>query len=309
MAERGVDVPPGRLSPISGETPSPASTRPPGRGELRRLLEEHGLHPSRALGQNFVVDPNTVERIARLARVGTGDRVLEIGAGLGSLTIALAATGAEVTAVEVDRGIVPVLRGLVEPLGVTVVEADATHCDWAVMLDGSPRWVLVANLPYNVATPLVVELLRSAPAVTRMLLMVQREAGERLAAAPGSGAFGAVSVRVAYFATAAVVGKVPADVFWPRPKVESVLVSIERRPAPAVDAAVASFEEIDALLRAGFGGRRKMLRRSLAGAGVDERVFAAAAIDGRRRAEELGVADWGKLVECRRTISRSRPPS
>src|SRR5205085_10488250 len=180
------------------------------RPQIRRLLDENGLRPSRARGQNFVADPNTVRRIARLADVGPGDRVIEIGAGLGSLTLALAETGAAVTAVEVDRGLVPLLRSLVEPAGVTVIEADAMRLDWSALLGDGP-WVLVANLPYNVATPLVADLLDGVPAITRMLVMVQREVGERLAATAGADAYGAVSVKVAYWATAAVVGRVPAS--------------------------------------------------------------------------------------------------
>jgi 16S rRNA (adenine1518-N6/adenine1519-N6)-dimethyltransferase len=213
-----------------------------------------------------------------------------------------------VTAVEVDRGIVPVLREIVEPLGVSVVEADAMACDWSALLKSAPSWVLVANLPYNVATPLVLDLLEDVPAIARMVVMVQREAGDRLVAAPGDPGFGAVSVRVAYFATAALIGRVPAAVFLPRPNVESVLVEIERRGAPVVDASVASYQEIDLVLRAGFGGRRKMLRRSLAGL-VDESVFEAAGIDGRSRAEELDVEKWGKLVACRRSIISGHPQS
>jgi 16S rRNA (adenine1518-N6/adenine1519-N6)-dimethyltransferase len=289
------------------------SRRPPGRAEIVALLADHGISPSRALGQNFVVDPNVVERVARLAAVGPGDRVVEIGAGLGSLTFALAATGAEVLAVEIDRYLEPVLRSLVEPLGVTVVRADAMACDWSELLgagnagdagdaDGDPRpWVLVANLPYNIATPLVADLLAGVPAISRMLVMVQREAGERLAALPGSRVYGAVTVRVAYFATARVVAKVPANVFLPRPNVESVLVEIVRRQAPPVPPEVASFEEIDRLVRAGFSGRRKMLRRSLADLVSDE-VFAAAGVDSTRRPEELGVETWGKLAGCLRQI-------
>ncbi|HLN06050.1 MAG TPA: 16S rRNA (adenine(1518)-N(6)/adenine(1519)-N(6))-dimethyltransferase RsmA [Acidimicrobiales bacterium] len=306
---------PRRLSGSEAEIAEPANgvptvgtRRAPGRGEIARLLRQHGLHPSKALGQHFVTDPNTVERIARLARVGPGDRVLEIGAGLGSLTIALAATGALVTAVEVDHGIVPVLRQLVEPLGVSVVEADAMSCDWAVLLAGAPHWVLVANLPYNVATPLVLDLLRDVPSIGRMLVLVQREAGDRLVAAPGASGFGAVSVRVGYFATATLVGRVPPGVFLPRPNVESVLVELVRREFPAVDPAMASYAEIDLLLRAGFAGRRKMLRRSLEGL-VDASVFSAAGIDGRSRAEELGIEDWGKLVACRRSIACGHPRS
>jgi len=275
---------------------------------VTHLLRQYGLHPSKALGQHFVVDPNTVDRIARIARVGPGDHVLEIGAGLGSLTVGLAATGATVTAVEVDAGIVPALRAMVEPLGVEVIEADAMSCDWQELLKTSGRWVLVANLPYNVATPLVLDLLRDVPAIARMVVMVQREAGERLVARPGGSNFGAVSVRVDYFATAALAGSVPAGVFLPRPKVESVLVELVRRQTPAVDPALASYADIDLLLRAGFAGRRKMLRRSLAGL-VDETVFEAAVIDGRSRAEELGIEDWGKLVACRRSIASRPAPS
>ncbi len=284
------------------------SRRPPGRGEVADLLRQHGLHPSKALGQHFVVDPNTVDRVARIAGVGPGDHVLEIGAGLGSLTVALVATGATVTAVEVDRGIVRALRAMVEPLGVAVVEADAMSCDWHDLLKTSDRWVLVANLPYNVATPLVLDLLREVPAIARMVVMVQREAGARLVARPGASNFGAVSVRVDYFATGALVGRVPAGVFLPRPRVESVLVELVRRAAPAVDPDAASYADIDLLIRAGFAGRRKMLRRSLAGL-VDETVFEAAGIDGRSRAEELGIEDWGKLVACRRSIASRPTPS
>jgi 16S rRNA (adenine1518-N6/adenine1519-N6)-dimethyltransferase len=159
------------------------------------LLEEHGLRPSRALGQNFVADPNTVRRIARLAAVGPSDRVLEIGAGLGSLTLALRETGAAVTAVEIDRHLLPVLRTVVEPVGAVVVEGDALRLDWATVLGHvDSGWVLVANLPYNVATPLVADLLDGVPAIERMLVMVQKEVGERLAAWAGDEAYGAVSV-------------------------------------------------------------------------------------------------------------------
>jgi len=270
------------------------------RAEVADLLARVGRHPSRALGQNFVVDANTVRRIARLAAVGKGDRVVEIGAGLGSLTLALAETGASVTAVEIDRHLVPLLREQVEPRGVRVVEGDALRLDWAALLgdgDGEGEdepWVLVANLPYNVATPLVADLLDGVPAIGRMLVMVQREVAERLAARAGDEAYGAVSVKVAYWAEATVVGAVPASVFLPRPNVESALVSIVRRPAPATDADPA---RLFPLVRAGFGQRRKMLRRSLAGlVGPDD--FAAAGIRPEARAEELGVEEWGRLAAC-----------
>jgi 16S rRNA (adenine1518-N6/adenine1519-N6)-dimethyltransferase len=262
------------------------------RTDVSALLAEHGLAPRRDLGQNFVVDPNTVRRIAHLAAIGPDDHAVEVGAGLGSLTLALADTGAHVRAVEVDRGLVPVLRDVVAAAArVEVVEGDAMRLDWGAVLAGGQRWVLVANLPYNVATPLVCDLLDGVPAIERMLVMVQREVAERLCAAPGTEAYGAVSVKVAYWATAHVAGLVPASVFVPRPRVESALAAIERRPAPAVDVEP---EALFRLVRTAFGPRRKMLRRSLAGLVAPE-VFEAAAIAPTRRPEELGVQEWGAL--------------
>lgn len=241
-----------------------------------------------------------MRRIARLAGVGEGDRVVEIGAGLGSLTLALLETGASVTAVEIDRYLAPVLRATVEPAGATVVEADAMTLDWDRLLvpEGGDRprpWVLVANLPYNVATPLVADLLDSVPAVGRMLVMVQKEVAERLAAAPGHPAYGAVSVKVAYWAAARVVGRVPRTVFVPQPNVDSSLLSVLRRPAPAVDPAQVSAERLFQVVRAGFAHRRKMLRRSLAGM-VAAEAFEAAGVRPEARAEELDVVTWGRLA-------------
>ncbi len=265
--------------------------------EVSSLLERHGLHPSRALGQNFVVDPNTVRRIARLAGVGPGDRVVEIGAGLGSLTLALAETGASVLAIEKDRGLAPVLAEVVAGLDVEVVHADALELDWAALLAPPASWSLVANLPYNVATPLVATILDHVPAVTRLLVMVQREVAERLAAGAGSPAYGAVSVKVAYWAEASVVGRVPATVFLPRPNVESALVRLERRPAPAVDPAEVPASFLFEVVRAGFGQRRKMLRRSLAALATPD-DFATAGVAPEARAEQLDVAAWGRLAAC-----------
>ena len=262
------------------------------RPAVRELLASRGLAPRRDLGQNFVADPNTVRRIAHLARVGPGDRVVEVGAGLGSLTLALAETGARVTAVEVDRGLAAVLRDVVADLPqVTVVEADAMSLDWGGVLGSDGRWVLVANLPYNVATPLVCDLLDGVPAIERMLVMVQREVAERLASPPRRSAYGAVSVKVAYWASADVVGLVPASVFVPRPNVESALVEIVRRPPPDVPP-----DPLFALVRTAFGQRRKMLRRSLAGVVTPEQ-FAAASVSETARPEELGIDDWVRLTE------------
>jgi 16S rRNA (adenine1518-N6/adenine1519-N6)-dimethyltransferase len=275
-----------------------------GRREVRQLLADHDLAPSRARGQNFVADANTVRRIARLAGVGPGDRVVEVGAGLGSLTLALAETGADVVAIEIDRGLVPVLRSVVEPAGASVVEGDAMRLDWHELL-GSDGWALVANLPYNVATPLIADLLDHVPAIARMLVMVQREVAERLAAKAGDEAYGAVSVKVAYWATAAVVGRVPATVFIPQPKVESALVRIERRDTPAVGVDVDRARLFE-LVAAGFGQRRKMLRRSLS-ALVDAEAFECAGIRPESRAEELDVEAWGRLAVCAPRPPNSRP--
>jgi 16S rRNA (adenine1518-N6/adenine1519-N6)-dimethyltransferase len=263
------------------------------RPTIRELLESASLAPRRDLGQNFVADANTVRRIAELAHVGTGDRVVEIGAGLGSLTLALADTGAEITAIEVDRGVVPVLRQVVaDRTNVRVVEADAMQLDWANLLAGHDNWVLVANLPYNVATPLICDLLDQVPAITRMLVMVQREAAERFAAQPRTAAYGAVSVKAAYWGTAKIVGHVPASVFVPKPNVESALVSITRREPPPTDP-----DTLFALVRAGFGQRRKMLRRSLANIVAPE-TYDAAGISPTARPEELDVAAWCRLTDA-----------
>lgn len=267
------------------------------RTELVALLEEHGLKPSRALGQNFVVDPNTVRRIARLADVGPGDLVLEIGAGLGSLTLALVETGAEVRAMEIDKYLLAPLRSVVEPLGVTVHHANALDADYAAILEGREA-IVVANLPYNVATPLVLHLLESEPLIRRMLVMVQKEVGERFAAQAGDEAYGAASLRVQYFADARVVGKVGPNVFVPKPNVDSALVSIVRRDAVRVDPALVGESELFEVIRTSFAQRRKMLRRSLAG-WVTEGVFERAGVAETRRPEELTLEEFARLASAR----------
>jgi 16S rRNA (adenine1518-N6/adenine1519-N6)-dimethyltransferase len=260
---------------------------------IRSLLADHGLAPSRALGQNFVADANTVRRVVRLAGVGPSDHVVEVGAGLGSLTLALLESGADVTAIETDAHLLPILREVVEPKGARVVEADAMSLDWPALLTDHDDWVLVANLPYNIATPLVLDLLAGAPAIVRMLVMVQLEVGERLAAGPGTKAYGIPSVRRAWWADATIAGKVPPTVFVPAPRVESALVDVRRHAPPGGDDLR---REVFALVEAGFGQRRKMLRRSLAGlASVDDLV--AAGIRPEARAEELDLDAWLRLAQ------------
>lgn len=261
------------------------------------LLERHGLAPSRALGQNFLADPNTARRIVRLAGVAPGDDVLEIGPGIGSLTVALLEVGGRVTAVELDRHVVPALLDTVGTDAITLVTGDAMTLDLdAVLGAGDGPWRVVSNLPYNVATPIVMRLLEDAPRVTSMLVMVQREVGERLAAGPGTKAYGAVSVKVGYFAAARVVGIVPPSVFIPAPRVESALVALVRHAAPPVS--VPSTARLFALVRAGFGQRRKMLRGALRAELGDDAIpmLTAAGIDPSARAETLRLDDWARLA-------------
>lgn len=261
-----------------------------------RLLSEHGIRPSRALGQNFVADPNTVERIVRIAGVTPGARVAEIGAGLGSLTLALAAAGASVVAIELDRRLADVLRSTTEGLDVQVVAADAMTVDWGELVTGPDPWVMVANLPYNIATPVILRALEEAPQVQRFTLMVQREVGERWVAGSGDDAFGGVSVKVAWWAESRLAGAVPRGVFVPQPRVDSVLVSLERRGAPeGVDRG-----EVFRLIEAGFATRRKMLRRTLA-ALVDDSAFEKAGVVPTDRAEDLSLDDWVRLARAARS--------
>src|SRR5262249_33294315 len=197
---------------------------------IRDLAERYGIVPSKALGQNFLLDPNVARAIVRDAGVGPGTRVIEIGAGLGSLTVALAAAGAGVVAVEFDRSVVPALREVVaETPGVWVEEGDAMRLEWTRVLGrGVDPAVMGADLPDNIPTPLVLDVLTDVARVERLVVMVQREVGERLVARPGDEAFGAVSLRVAYRASGSIVRRVRPDVFWPRPKIESVVVRLDR---------------------------------------------------------------------------------
>jgi len=270
--------------------------------DVRSLLASHDLRPSRALGQNFLADPNTARRIVRLAGVEAGARVLEVGPGIGSLTVALAeavAPGGEVLALELDRHLLPVLAEVVGELAeVQVVQGDALTVDYDALLGRGGRWTMVSNLPYNVATPLLARLLDEVPQLETLSVMVQKEVAERLAAPPGTPACGAISVKVAYHARAAVVGVVPPTVFMPRPKVDSAIARFERRPAPPVD--VPSADRLFALARAGFAQRRKTLRQSLKavlGARVED-VLAAAGIAPMARAETLTLDQWAALARA-----------
>jgi 16S rRNA (adenine1518-N6/adenine1519-N6)-dimethyltransferase len=265
--------------------------------QIRDLARRHEFRPSQALGQNFVVDPNTIRRIVRLAGVHPEDRVLEIGAGVGALTVALAAEAAHVTAVEIDRRVLGALHEVVDPLGnVEVIAGDAMALDFPALLGGRPAR-LIANLPYNIATPLVAGMLEHVEALTDFVFLVQREVGERLVAGPGSKAYGAVSVLVAYHCEALILGRVPATVFWPAPTVESVLVRLTRCP-PVVEG---NPEYLMRVVHAAFGQRRKTVRNSLSsvlGRPVDEveAALASAGVDPGARAETLDLAAFARLA-------------
>ena len=270
---------------------------------VHALLDAHGLHPKRSLGQNFLADPNTARRVVALADLPAAAPVLEIGPGLGSLTLALLDAGHDVVALELDDRLADVLRAVVAEAGadasrrVRVEHGDAVTVDLHTLLVAPPApRACVSNLPYNIAVPVVVRLLEEADAVERILVMVQREVGERLAAVPGDPQYGAVSVKVAYFAEAQVVGLVPPTVFVPRPKVDSALVRLRRRTAPPVT--VPSADDLFALVRAGFSQRRKMLRRSLAPLLGDATtaVLSAAGVAPTARAEALGLDDWAAVA-------------
>lgn len=232
------------------------------------------------------------------AGVSAGDRVVEVGAGLGSLTVPLASAGARVLAVELDRALLPALEEVVDGLGaVRVTSGDAMRLDWVRLLPGR-GWKMVSNLPYNIAVPLTVEMLEGVPAIESFLVMVQKEVGERLAAGPGEEAYGAVSVRVAYRAEARVVRRVPASVFWPRPKVDSVMVRIARRPAPVA----APPERLFRVVEAGFAERRKTMRNALRRLGMSladaDAALARAGIAPNARAEELSLEDFARVAEA-----------
>lgn len=231
------------------------------------------------------------------AGVAEGDRVLEVGAGLGSLTLPLAEAGCLVLAIEVDPRLSEALREVVaDAPNVRVEVGDAMRLDWPSTL-GSGRWAMVSNLPYNVSVPLVLDLLDAAPTIDRYLVMVQREVGERLVAGPGDEGYGAVSVRVAYRAQARLVRRVPADVFWPRPKIDSVLVRLDVRPPPVDVDRLALFAVVDE----GFAERRKTMANALRRLGLEAAgatdVLRAARLDPNARAERIGLDGFARVAE------------
>jgi 16S rRNA (adenine1518-N6/adenine1519-N6)-dimethyltransferase len=264
-----------------------------GPAEIRDLADLLGIQPTKKLGQNFVIDANTVRRIVTSARVATGEHVVEVGPGLGSLTLGLLEAGASVTAVEIDKRLAAQLPITVTELApdaeLTVITEDALR---VTALPGDPT-VFVANLPYNVSVPVLLHFLERFPTIDRGLVMVQAEVGERVAAGPGSKVYGAPSIKAAWYGAFSTAGKVSRQVFWPVPNVDSILVRFERHEQPGTEEErLATF----ALVDAAFQQRRKMLRQSLGPVlGDTEAATArliAAGIAPTARGEELDVAQF-----------------
>lgn len=279
-----------------------------GAADIRRIAREEGIEPTKKWGQNFVIDPGTVRRIVRAAGVKEGDRVLEVGPGLGSLTLGLLEAGAQVTAVEIDPRLAARLPRTARQYqpgkagNLTVIERDAMTLDpgdpafaAASGLEASTPFALVANLPYNIATPLILTLLERFGGLSSFLVMVQKEVADRLTAAPGGKEYGAPSAKLAWYGPAHAEGTVGRSVFWPAPHVDSALAGFTRASSPRGDETLrrATF----ALIDAAFAGRRKTLHAALRRTIGDE-VYEKAGIDPTRRGETLTIDEFTALARA-----------
>jgi 16S rRNA (adenine1518-N6/adenine1519-N6)-dimethyltransferase len=282
-----------------------------GPAEIRALADRLGVRPSKRLGQNFVVEPGTVRKIASLAALEPRDVVLEVGPGLGSLTLALLEAGASrLVAIEIDRALAGELPRTIASRAPDLADRMAVVTADALQIAGrdlpTEPSVLVANLPYNVAVPVLLHLLVALPTLRRGLVMVQAEVAERMCAGPGSRVYGAPSVKLAWFAAARSAGPVPRTVFWPVPNVDSRLVAFTRRDPPVT---TATREEVFAVIDAAFRQRRKTLRAALSGwagsAPEAERLLRAADIDPGARGESLGVGEFARLAAVHREEPRT----
>ena len=285
---------------MSHEPTTTAGPRLLGPAEVRSLADELGLRPSKQRGQNFVIDPNTVRRVVRASGVGAGDVVLEVGPGLGSLTLALLGSVDRVVAVEVD----PVLA---QALPATVAAYAPDHADRFALVEGDALRLtalpgpeptaLVANLPYNVSVPVLLHLLDLLPSLRSGLVMVQAEVADRLVAGPGSRTYGVPSVKAAWYAGLRRAGSVGRTVFWPAPNVDSGLVAFDRRTPPST---TATREQVFRVVDAAFAQRRKTLRaalRPLAPAEAVDRALTGAGVDPGLRGEQLDVAAYARIAE------------
>lgn len=261
------------------------------RSDIVELLERHGLSPIHRLGQHFLADANVTRKIVRLANLTSASRVVEIGAGTGTLTNVLATTGARVVAYEIDRGLIGVLEEVAAAPNVEIRHADITDVDLTSALDGQ-GWVMVANLPYNVGTPLVIETLMNTPVVERFVVMVQVEVARRFVSDVGDSDYGLPSVVARIYTESELAFTVSPQVFHPQPRVDSAVMVMRRKPTP--DHAKRAVE----LARAGFGQRRKMLRGSLK-AVLENADFhlATVGLDPTARAEDLSASEWLRMAE------------
>lgn len=282
--------------------PEPSPPRLLGPAEVRSLAAELDLRPTKQRGQNFVIDPNTVRRIVREAGVGPDDVVVEVGPGLGSLTLALLEVVDRVTAIEVD----PLLAGRL-PRTIAEMAPDQAASFEVVLADalrvtevpGPPPTALVANLPYNVSVPVLLHLMGLLPSLRHGLVMVQAEVADRLAARPGSKAYGVPSVKAAWYADVRRAGAIGRNVFWPAPNVDSGLVAWTHREPPTTSV---SRERVFQVVDAAFAQRRKALRGALRGVGAEatggvEEALRRAGVDPLARGESLGIAEFVRIAE------------
>lgn len=283
--------------------PIPAAPAPLfGASDIRRLAEEIGIRPTKTLGQNFVIDGNTIRRIVAAAAVGPAETVLEVGPGLGSLTLGLLDAAESVVAVEIDPVLAAKLPATVQQWRPAAADAfHLVHADAmkVTQLPVQPT-ALVANLPYNVAVPVVLHLLQHFPTLQHGLVMVQDEVADRLAAGPGSKTYGVPSVKAAWYSQMRKAGVIGMNVFWPAPKIHSGLVSFTRREPPVT---TATREQVFAVVDAAFAQRRKTLRAALAGwagsAPEAERCLLAAGIDPTARGEVIDIAGFARIAEAK----------
>jgi 16S rRNA (adenine1518-N6/adenine1519-N6)-dimethyltransferase len=286
---------------VSDDDKTSAGPRLLGPADVRSLAAALDIRPTKQRGQNFVIDANTVRRIVRAADLGPSDVVVEVGPGLGSLTLALLGAASRVVAIEVDPVLAAALPSTVERFApehaerLEVVAADALR---VTELPGPPPTALVANLPYNVSVPVLLHLLSLLPSLEKGLVMVQAEVADRLAAEPGSRTYGVPSVKAAWYARLRRAGSIGRNVFWPAPNVDSGLVAWERRDPPQVSA---SREEVFAVVDAAFAQRRKTLRSTLKGlagsADAAEAALAHAGVSPMARGESLGVEEFARVAE------------
>jgi 16S rRNA (adenine1518-N6/adenine1519-N6)-dimethyltransferase len=274
--------------------------------EIRDLADRLGIRPTKTLGQNFVHDPNTIRRIVRAADLAPDDVVVEVGPGLGSLTLALLPAAAHVHAVEIDPVLARALPETVARHAPMVADRLTVHARDALGLAGadlapSPT-ALVANLPYNVAVPVVLHLLAELPTIEHGLVLVQLEVAQRLTAAPKSKVYGSPTAKLAWYAEARPAGRVPAAVFWPVPRVESGLVAFRRRPAPVLGPDAPDRTDVFAVIDAAFAQRRKMLRSALAGWAGDaaraEEILRRAGVAPTARGEELDITAFAAITRA-----------